>query len=780
MKYNDRLNGEDQHIISNKLNGFIPEKIFDIHGHLYHPDHYAKDAFSFLKECGTLGWHEYNHAMARTMGNKNFHGLFFGMPHKSGDRQSINEWINQEVQSGKDTISKALKLVSPEDDKHQIASELRNGTFCGLKVYHIYANRPDTMHASITEYAPEWMWEILNETQGVMMLHIVRKGGIADEDNLKEIRRLCLSYPRMKLILAHIARSFNYRNARTGLKQLSDLDNVVVDTSAICETETFRAAYHALGPKRILWGSDFPVSEMRGRCVTTGDHFYWLHPEVLVPDFIPPAGMDMTLVGIESLLAMKEVCDDCGLTTEDIQDIFHDNALHLLSPHLPAHAPEDKKPQGPELWNKARTLIAGGTGLLSKRAEMFDKDAWPSYYSRCSGCEVWDLNGKRYIDFVGGVGAILLGYSDPDVNAAVNRRVALGTYCSLINPQEISLAEKLLALHPWAGKVRFARTGGEAMAIAIRCARTATGKSGVAFCGYHGWHDWYLAANLGETTALDGHLLPGLDPKGVPRELSGTSLPFRYNDIASFDKAWEQLQGNLAAVVMEPMRSQQPKPEFIEHISTKCSTSGVVLIVDEITSGLRYGFPGAHLQIGLQPDMVVYAKAMSNGYPFGAIIGRDEVMRKSEDSFISSSYWTDGVGTAAALAVLEKVQALNVQEVIWDRGLKFQQSLRDVVSRYPACKLEVGGMPSTPTLTFHLGEDAQAAKSLYIRKMLEKGFLVSTFFYLMYAHEDRHIASLLAALDYVLADLEKIIAENRLHTGTHNNSNNHSGFARLT
>ena len=760
-----------------RLQSFIPGEIFDIHVHPYRAGHFPKGEWAFLDGNEQLGCEEHRNALQRYMPARKIHGLYFGMPLKTADRDAMNAWVAKEVRQKGTELSRPLMVVSPGDDPVKVAEQLRSGLFCGIKVYHCYASRPDTMNASITEYAPEWMWEILHETKGVMMLHIVRDGAIDDADNQEEIRRLCRAYPQAQLILAHIARSFNYRNARSGLHAIADLDNVVVDTSAICEAASFEAAIKALGPKRILWGSDFAVSEMRGRCITTGNHFFWLHPELIQKNHLPPTANNMTLIGMESLLSLREACEDAGLTKTDVEDIFLNNALRLLKPHLPQQsAPE--KISGTDLWKHARSVISGGTGLLSKRAEMFDPQHWPSYFSRCSGCEVWDTAGKRYIDFAGGIGAVLLGYADEDVTAAVQRRLTAGTYCSLVNPQEVELADMLLQLHPWAGKVRYARSGGEAMAMAVRIARASTGKSGVAFCGYHGWHDWYLAANIGAGNALDGHLLPGLEPKGVPRELQGTSVPFRYNDFLSFEEAVSKLGENFAAVVMEPMRSQFPQDNFLKKIREKCKQKNAVFVVDEITSGLRYGFPGALSKVGVDPDMVVYAKAMSIGFPFAAIVGREKIMNAADGSFISSSYWTDGVGTAAALAVLKKMQELNVQQVVWEKGVKFQRALKEIADRYPSCAIEIGGMPATPTLTFQLAENAPAAKTLYIRKMLEKGFLVSSIFYLMHAHEEKHIAALLEGLDHVLAGMEKIIADGALpeEAGSYTAG---TGFTRL-
>jgi glutamate-1-semialdehyde 2,1-aminomutase len=777
MKYINALTNKDLALATSKLEGFIPEEIYDIHAHSYKSIHFTQGTWPFLKEVGTLGCREHRNALSRYMPAQTIHGLYFGMPHQSADRDLMNQWMMTEVKSKGTNYSRALRVTSPYDSQRKVAEELRNGLFCGIKPYHCYASRPDTMNALVSEFAPEWMWETLNETRGILMLHIVRNSAIEDANNQRELQMLCRAYPRCQVILAHIARSFNYRNARNCLYRLTDLDNVVVDTSAVCETEAFRAAWETFGPRRILWGSDYPISEVRGRCVTTGSNFLWLHPQRHRLNYQPKTLTEMTLIGIEFLLTLRELCEDAGMNQGDVENLFLHNSLRLLKPHIPAKAaPSESK--GPELWQRARTVISGGTGLLSKRAERFDVNEWPSYFSQCSGCEVWDMSGRRYIDFAGGIGAVLLGYADPDVNAAVKRRLSLGTYCSLVDPQEIKLAETLLGLHPWAGKVHYARGGGEAMTVAVRIARAATGHSGIAFCGYHGWHDWYLAANLGKKDALDGHLLSGLDPKGVPGELCGTSVPFDYNDVVSFDLALQQLNGNIAAVVMEPMRSQHPKNNFIFKIAERCREIGAVFIVDEVTSGLRYGFPGALSKIKVDPDIVVYAKAISNGIPFAAIIGRDEVMKESDSCFISSSYWTDGIGTAAALAVLEKVQRLEVQKIVWDRGIKLKKALKDLSAKYPSCKLSIGGMPATPTMHFQLGADTSAAEILFVRKMCQRGVLVSSIFYIMLAHEERHINYLLDSLESVLKEIEQVIVAGRISEEI-GNINKHPGFDRL-
>lgn len=281
MKYATHLKARDQDLAA-ALADFLPAEIYDIHAHPYHPDHFAPGTWGWLAEAGPLGCAEHRAALLRSMPVKTLHGLYFGMPHRSADRPAINAWVESEVKHQGTPLSRALLLASPADDREQVAAALRSGRFCGLKVYHCYADRPDTMNATVEQFAPEWMWELLHDVRGCLMLHIVRNGAIADPENQGSLRRLCRAYPHARLILAHVARSFNYRNAREGLRAIADLDHAVVDTSAVCETEAFRAALEILGPRRVLWGSDFAVSELRGRCVTTGSQFFWLHPELKI------------------------------------------------------------------------------------------------------------------------------------------------------------------------------------------------------------------------------------------------------------------------------------------------------------------------------------------------------------------------------------------------------------------------------------------------------------------------------------------------------------------
>jgi glutamate-1-semialdehyde 2,1-aminomutase len=777
MRLCKELTPLDRELVERRINDFVPARIYDIHAHLLTP---AKELPLYLRE-EYLGWKEYLAAIGSFLPGRNLNGLFFGFPVRNNDRTAINQWLETQIRASEEqTLNRGLLLVSPEDDPRQTIHLLAEGSFIGLKPYHCYAPLADTTQARVEDFVPEWMWEACDASQGVLMLHIMKERASADEENLSALRRLCGRYPRARVILAHVGRSFSYRTAREGLPQLCDLENLWVDTSAVTESETFRCALETLGPRRMVFGSDFPISQLRGRCVATGkDSFSWFYAgEPGEPSENGGAG-DMTLIGIESLLCLREAAEDCGLGETEINDIFLHNALRLLDPHLP-EVERLKTVSGPDLWRAAKTKVSCGTGLRSKWAELYDPRSWPSYFSRCSGCDIWDLNGRHYRDFGAGAGAIVLGYSDPDVNRAVKRRIDAGSYCQLLSPEELALADLLLELHPWAGRVRYARGGGDAMAVAVRIARAATGKSGIAFCGYHGWHDWYLSANLADESSLDGHLLPGLQPLGVPRELSGTAVPFRFNDWASFESALERLEGRLAAVVLEPMRTQFPHDGFLEKIAERCRQKRAVFILDEITSGWRFGFPGAHTVLGIQPDVAVYAKAISNGFPCAAIIGRGNVMDAANPSFISSSYWTDGVGPAAALASIRKMRALNAQARVWELGATMQQGLSHLAERYPTLKMKSWGLPGNPYMTFDLGRNSPHVKALIVRRMLGHGFLsTGGASFIMFAHNEQIISEYLEALDTVLAEICKLAAAERLSAET-GAVNVIGQFARLT
>jgi glutamate-1-semialdehyde 2,1-aminomutase len=434
---------------------------------------------------------------------------------------------------------------------------------------------------------------------------------------------------------------------------------------------------------------------------------------------------------------------------------------------------------GQDLYLRAKRRIPGGTQLLSKRPELFLPDNWPAYYARARGCTIWDLDGREFTDFTScGIGCCLLGYADETVNAAVIDRVTHGNMCTLNSPDEVHLADLLCQIHLWAEKVRYARGGGEAMAIAVRLARAATGRAKVALCGYHGWADWYLAANLGATQTLNGHLLPGLEPAGVPASLRGTALPFRYNQIAELEAIVAAERGQLAAIVMEPMRHEFPAAGFLEKVRQLADESGAVLIFDEITAGWRSHHGGIHLRLGVAPDIAVFAKAMSNGFPMAAIIGRGDVMEAAQLTFVSSTYWTEGIGPAAALATLKKCRAVDVVSHITKIGELTRSGWRKLAEAH-GLAVKIGGLPALCTLAFDYGELSRPVMTLFTQEMLARGYLADTVFYPTWAHTSATINGYLEAVAAVFGWLRKRIDRGEVSTAL-KGPVAHSGFARLT
>lgn len=432
---------------------------------------------------------------------------------------------------------------------------------------------------------------------------------------------------------------------------------------------------------------------------------------------------------------------------------------------------------GQELWREAKKIIPGGNQLLSKRAERFLPGLWPAYYDRAKGCEVWDMDGNRYYDFAQmGVGACVLGYADDDVNAAVIEAVTKGSMCTLNAPEEVELARRLIALHPWAGQARFCRTGGEACAVGVRIARAAAGKARVAFCGYHGWHDWYLAANLGDESNLDGQLLPGLSPTGLYRGLKDSALPFRYNRLDDLE-ALVTRYDDIGVIIMEPQRGHAPAAGFLEGVRAIADRIGAVLVFDEVTSGFRMNMGGIHLTYGVAPDMAIFGKALGNGFPIAAVIGRPEVMDAAQSSFISSTMWTERTGYVAALATLDKMERHNVPARLVELGERVNAGW----ARIAASNGVVIHVDGIPPLT-HIGFDhpeSLAIQTLYTQEMLRRGYLVGAAVYMTYAYDEAVIDRFIAVSDIVFATIREAVDAGDI-VGRLEGGVIQSGFKRLT
>lgn len=440
--------------------------------------------------------------------------------------------------------------------------------------------------------------------------------------------------------------------------------------------------------------------------------------------------------------------------------------------------PEQTREQATETlaqYKRAKQFIPGATQLLSKRAELFAPDQWPAYYSEADGATVIDMDGNEYVDMsYMGIGSCVLGYGDEDIDAAARSAIESGVMSTLNAPEEVELAETLVGMHDWADMVRFGRPGGEAVSIAVRLARAYSGDETVAFCGYHGWHDWYLAANLDGEDNLEDHLLPGLSPKGVPQSLEGTSVPFHYNQIEELEKIVSE--NDLGAIVMEPIRNEQPEPGFFDRVREIADEQDAPLIIDEITAGFRENIGGYHQKLDIKPDVAVYGKALGNGYPISAVVGREHVMDQAQESFISSTFWTERIGPTAALATIEKYRSENVHKHL----VKIGQLVTDgweVAAEKHDIPLHTSGID--PLAHFSIEHDeGQAAKTLFVQEMLDKGYLATNSLYANYAHTPEMVTEYLDAVDSVFETIGTA-----LDTGTVRQQLNgpvaHTKFERL-
>ena len=436
-----------------------------------------------------------------------------------------------------------------------------------------------------------------------------------------------------------------------------------------------------------------------------------------------------------------------------------------------------KSNKGQNLYTKAKKIIPGGTHLLSKRPELFLPNLWPSYYSKAKDCNIWDLDGHKYTDMSHmGVGTNSLGYSNSKIDDKVHLAIKKGNMSTLNCPEEVALAEKLIELHDWADMVRFARTGGEANSISIRIARAATGRDKIAICGYHGWHDWYLSANLNNGDNLEDHLIPGLNPLGVPKGLKNTVFPFQYNNIDELKKIIRE-NPDLAAVKMEVVRSVEPEKGYLEEVRRLCTENNIVLIFDECTSGFRETFGGVHKKYQVFPDLCMFGKALGNGYAVTAVIGKKEIMESAQNTFISSTFWTERIGPTAGLATLKEMEKIKSWEIITNRGKAIKDNWKKLASTNNI-NIEITGMDALAT--FSIKSDNWLKYKTYITQiMLEKGFLAANVIYSSTKHSENIIEKYsenLAEVFEKISEFEKDIdsVDNHLISDVC-----HSGFKRL-
>ena len=372
-----------------------------------------------------------------------------------------------------------------------------------------------------------------------------------------------------------------------------------------------------------------------------------------------------------------------------------------------------------KFWEKAKKIIPGGNMFLSKRLNNDTIKGWPIYFTKSRGCYVWDLNKKRFTDLgLMGVGTNVLGFNNKLVNKSVSAAINNGNMSSLNSLEELKLAQEIISLHKWADMAKFAKTGGEANALAIRIARAYTNSDKIAVCGYHGWHDWYLAANLDHKNNLKNHLSDNLKISGVPKVLKKTVFPFEYNNFEKFKRIIKKKK--IKIVKMEIRRFIEPKDNFLQKIRSFTKKNNILLIFDECTTGFRETLGGLHKKYKINPDIAIFGKAIGNGYPITAVIGRKKIMRKFESTFASSTFWSERSGYAAALKTISIMKKEKTYLKIDKIGKKIKTGWSEI-SQNTGVKLNICGPNSFPTFFFNEKNDLLMKEMT--KMMLKKGYL---------------------------------------------------------
>ena len=407
------------------------------------------------------------------------------------------------------------------------------------------------------------------------------------------------------------------------------------------------------------------------------------------------------------------------------------------------------------IWNKAKKIIPSGNSFLSKNPSRFPSKNWPIYFSKAKGCEIWDLNNKKFYDFsFMGVGTNILGYADKDVDKAVINEIKKSNMSSLNSKFEVEFADLLKKIHPWSSMVKFARTGAEANSIAIRLSRAYTKKNKIIVCGYHGWHDWYLSAKLGNKhNSLDTHLYKDLKIEGVDKNLKNSTYSVNYNDLISIEKIIQK-DKDIACIIMEVERDEKPKKNFLQSIRKICTKKKIALIFDECTTGFRENYGGLHLKYKINPDLAMFGKAIGNGYAITSVVGKKNIMNLAKNTFLSSTFWSEKIGFVAGLATLRKMKKISAQKKLKKKSLKIKKGLFLLAKKH---KLKINFKGLDALITFQIGgiRDDKLNR-IILSKMIDKGFLAGNKLYVSIAHSDKLIKKYLNNIDIIFKEIKKI------------------------
>jgi len=418
----------------------------------------------------------------------------------------------------------------------------------------------------------------------------------------------------------------------------------------------------------------------------------------------------------------------------------------ILDPPVPAR----KLPVSASyaLNEKAQALIPSRTQTFSKGHTQYVQGVAPVFLSRGQGSHVWDVDGNEYIDYPMALGPVILGHNYPAVTEAVSLQLKDGVSFSLSHPLEVELAQLLVEIIPSAQMVRFAKNGSDSTSGSVRVARAYTGRDVIACCGYHGWQDWYI----GTTTRN----------KGVPKAVQDLTKTFQYNDLSSLERVFEQFPEQVAAVIMEPLGVEEPYGGYLQQVKDLAHREGALLIFDEIITGFRLDLRGAQGYYGVEPDMTCLGKAMANGFPLSAVVGRRDVMEIFDEVFFSFTFGGEALSLAASIATIQTMQQENVIGHLWNQGRKLKDGY-NVLSREFGVDEQTNcvGLPPRTVITFKdtSGAESLMLKGLFQQECLKRGMLTTGNHNICYSHSDRDVDYTLNVYRTVLEILSQAIRE---------------------
>jgi glutamate-1-semialdehyde aminotransferase/spore coat polysaccharide biosynthesis protein SpsF (cytidylyltransferase family) len=400
-----------------------------------------------------------------------------------------------------------------------------------------------------------------------------------------------------------------------------------------------------------------------------------------------------------------------------------------------------------QLKAKAERLIPGCSQTFSKAPSQFVQSVAPVFLARGSGSHVWDVDDNEYIDYPMALGPVILGHNFPAVTEAMTRQVQDGCTFSLPHPLEVEVAEMLVGIIPCAEMVRFGKNGSDVTAAAVRVARAYTGRELIACCGYHGWQDWYI----GTTTRR----------RGVPRAVQELTLTFEYNNSESLARLFAQYPGQIAAVIMEPIGVQDPLPGFLRQVAALTRSDGALLVFDEMVTGFRVALGGAQEHFGITPDLACFGKAIANGFPLSAVVGRRDVMALFNEIFFSFTFGGEAVSLAAAKATIEVMRERDVIAHLWEQGQRLKDGYQVLAREYGLEKrTECQGLPPHTVALFRdeAGQESLLLKSLFMQECLKRGVLFSGVQNICFSHSPADIDTTLRVYRSAMEILARAVA----------------------